>query len=112
MDKFGNEITVIRPSWCTADQEIYDIWRNGMTLAEGAYFTLLEAGATPQEARAALPNSLKTEVIVTMNLAGWEHFFDLRCAADAHPDIQEVAKMARFLVNREVYWEEDDEASI
>jgi thymidylate synthase ThyX len=38
---------------------------------------------------------LKTEVIMTANLYCWDHFFDLRCAADAHPDIQVVAKMAK-----------------
>lgn len=100
-DKFGNEITVIRPSWCKAGEEVYDIWRDAMILAEGAYFNLLSANATPQEARAALPNSLKTEIIVTMNLDGWDHFFGLRCAPDAHPDMQEVAKMAKELFEME-----------
>ena len=108
LDKFGNEITVIRPSWCKSGDEIYDIWREAMVLAEGSYFTMLAANAAPQEARSSLHNSLKTEIIVTMNLDGWEHFFELRCAADAHPDIREVAKMARYLVNCEVYWEDSE----
>ena len=95
LDKFGNEITVIRPSWCKEEDDIYKVWRDGCILAEGAYFSMLSENATPQEARSVLPNSLKTEVIVTMNLANWDHFFELRCARDAHPDIQEVAKMAR-----------------
>ena len=101
LDKFGSEITVIRPSWCKSSEEVYDIWREAMILAEGAYFSLLYVNATPQEARSALPNSLKTELIVTMNLDGWGHFFELRCAPDAHPDIQEVAKMARRLFEME-----------
>lgn len=102
LDKFGNEITVIRPSWCDEGDTLYDIWKGGCKETEETYFTMLDEGATPQHARSVLPNSLKTELIVTMNLAGWNHFFELRCAPDAHPDIQEVAKMARFLVNREV----------
>lgn len=97
LDKFGNEITVIRPSWCKEDSDIYKIWENGCEFAEGVYFRMLDENATPQEARSVLPNSLKTEVIVTMNLSGWNHFFELRCAKDAHPDIQEVAKMAKQL---------------
>lgn len=95
LEKFGNEITVIRPSWCKEDDGIYKVWKNGCEFAEGVYFRMLDENATPQEARSVLPNSLKTEVIVTMNLSGWEHFFELRCAKDAHPDIQEVAIMAK-----------------
>jgi thymidylate synthase (FAD) len=95
LDKFGNEITVIRPSWCKEGSLAYDIWAGGCKENEDTYFAMLNEGATPQEARSVLPNSLKTEVIVTMNLEGWDHFFDLRCAPDAHPDIQEVANMAR-----------------
>lgn len=96
-DKFGNEITVIRPSWCEEGSDVYDTWMYGCRRSEGDYFALLDDGATPQQARSVLPNSLKTEVIVTMNLDGWDHFFGLRCDPAAHPDMQEVAIMAREL---------------
>lgn len=102
LDKFGNEITVIRPSWCAEGDALYDIWKGGCRENEETYFAMLNEGATPQHARSVLPNSLKTEIIVTMNLSGWDHFLGLRDASDAHPDIQEVAKMAKFLINREV----------
>lgn len=102
LDKFGNEITVIRPSWCTEADPVYDIWKGGCKENEDTYFTMLNEGATPQQARSVLPNSLKTEIIVTMNLNGWYHFFDLRCAPDAHPDIQEVAIMAQQLIDMEL----------
>lgn len=101
MDKFGNEITVIRPSWCKEGDETYTVWRDGCILSEGAYFSMLSIGATPQEARSVLCNSLKTEVIMTGNLDCWNHFFTLRCAKDAHPDIQEVANMAKDLFEME-----------
>lgn len=97
-DKFGKEITVVRPTWCVEGDDKYEAWRSGCRFAEAAYFTLLEnRGCTPQEARSVLPNSLKTEIIVTMNLDGWNHFFDLRCAAGAHPDMRELATMAKDL---------------
>ena len=96
-DKFGSELTVIRPSWCGQYSDLYKRWYEGCLLSEGAYFTLLAEGATPQEARSVLPNSLKTEIIVTMNLDGWEHFFSLRCDPAAQPDMREVAIMARDL---------------
>ena len=102
LDKFGNEITVVRPSWCVEGDALYDIWKGGCKENEETYFAMLDEGATPQHARSVLPNSLKTEIIVTMNLNGWNHFFELRCAPDAHPDIREVAGMAQFLINREV----------
>lgn len=107
-DKFGSEITVVRPSWCTPGEDKYDAWRAGCYAAEGAYFTMLADGATPQEARSVLPNSLKTEIIVTMNRHDWNHFFKLRCPANAHPDMREVANMAAMLFEREVYLIKDD----
>ena len=59
--------------------------------AETAYMSLLDAGATPQEARSVLPNSLKTEIVMTANIREWRHFFYLRCAPDAHPQMRQIA---------------------
>lgn len=103
LDKFGNEITVIRPSWCSPGDDMYGDWKYGCVKSEGAYFTMLADGASPQQARSVLPNSTKTEVVVTMNLAGWDHFFKLRCDPAAHPDMQEVAIMARDLYVGELW---------
>ena len=54
---------------------------------------MLAAGCTPQEARSVLPNSLKTEVVMTANIREWRHFFKLRCDPAAHPQMREVALM-------------------
>lgn len=102
-DKFGNEITVVRPSWCSEGDKLYDIWRGGCIENEETYFAMVNEGAAPQEARSVLPNSLKTEVIVTMNLNGWDHFFSLRSAPDAQPDMREVSQMAELMFEREVF---------
>lgn len=59
--------------------------------AEDAYFNMLNFGCTPQEARSVLPNSLKTEVVMTANLREWRHFFKLRTAPAAHPQMRELA---------------------
>ena len=98
-DKFGSEITVVRPIFekNTAVSEFY--WRAAMRKAEDTYFGLLEEGATPQEARSVLPNSLKTTIIVTYDLREWRHFLRLRCDSAAHPQMQQVAKMARDLLS-------------
>lgn len=94
-EKFGNEITVIHP--CFFDTHTLDgikreqIWRTACENAEKAYFEMLANGATPQEARSVLPNSLKTEVVMTANLREWRHFFKLRCSKAAHPQMREVA---------------------
>ena len=90
-DDFGNEITVIEPYYLDA-QGLY-LWRRACEAAEASYFELLNWGCTPQEARAVLPNSLKTEVVMTANLREWRHFFKLRTAPAAHPQMREVAKM-------------------
>lgn len=90
-DKFGNELTFIRPCFWTEDSGAYQIWKSSMEAAERDYFRLLELGATPQEARSVLPNSLKTEIVVTMNLREWRHFFRLRTSAAAHPQMRQTA---------------------
>lgn len=86
-------IEVIEPYFFARNKEKYNIWLNAMEDAERAYNELRRLGATPQEARAVLPNSLKTELIVTYNLREWRHFFNLRCTTAAHPQIREVAMM-------------------
>ncbi|MCF7853443.1 MAG: FAD-dependent thymidylate synthase [Candidatus Pacebacteria bacterium] len=94
-DKFGNEICVVRPCFWNPenpeDKRKIMAWENAMRTAEKAYFELLTLGASPQEARSVLPNSLKTEIVVTMNLREWRNFFQLRAASDAHPQMQEIA---------------------
>jgi len=80
----------------------YAFWEAAMEDSEKAYNYLIEQGATPQEARSVLPNSLKTEIVVTMNFREWRHFFKLRCAKTAHPQMQEVANMALEIFKKEV----------
>jgi thymidylate synthase (FAD) len=62
-----------------------------MKEAEIAYNKLIALGATPQEARSVLTNSLKTEIVVTMNLREWHLFFTLRTSKKAHPQMREIA---------------------
>lgn len=89
--KFGEEITVIDPCFWNENSEEYQLWFKCMKYAEEMYLQLVYAGATPQEARSVLPNSLKTEIVVTMNLREWRHFFKLRTAPAAHPQMREIA---------------------
>lgn len=90
-DKFGNEITVIKPCFWDKSDSRYHSWMLAMDNAERIYFNLIEQGATPQEARSVLPNSLKTEVVMTANIREWRNFFKLRTSPSAHPQIREVA---------------------
>jgi thymidylate synthase (FAD) len=89
--KFGSEIAVVRPCFWAEGSEQYGVWRQAMEQAESAYNQLVALGATPQEARSVLPNSLKTEIVMTMNLREWRHFFELRTAPAAHPQMREIA---------------------
>ena len=72
-------------------------------------------GATQQEARSVLPNSLKTEIVVTANLREWRHFFKLRTASAAHPQMQEITipllnelkeKLPEIFEDIEVIWQQ------
>ena len=93
--RFGNELTFVLPSFIrgfTDKDYLLVAWRTAMQNAEMAYLEMLKLGAKPQEARSVLPNSLKTEIVMTMNMREWRHFFILRTASEAHPDMQVIAK--------------------
>ncbi|MBO4848329.1 MAG: FAD-dependent thymidylate synthase [Clostridia bacterium] len=90
-DKFGGEITFIRPARLFEGTPEYEAWARAMENAEKSYFEMLDMGVTPETARSVLPNSLKTEFICTMNLREWRHFFELRTSPAAHPDMRAVA---------------------
>ena len=98
-NKFGNEVTFIKP-YCIfgntdeidRDNIVFDMFLNQLELAEDAYMRLLKDGCIPQEARAVLPNATKTELIMTGFASDWKHFFSLRDDSKAHPDAQKLAK--------------------
>lgn len=94
--RFGNEITVVAPTFINETDGVRYIWKHACEAAEAAYFDLLAEGATPQQARDVLPTSLKTQIAVTMNIREWRHFFKLRCSPAAHPDM--VALACRGLI--------------
>ena len=99
-EKFGSQITCIDLATGfrydlsdETDRKKYEVWQRAMEDAERSYFQMIELGATPQEARSVLPNSLKTELVATMNLREWRHFFRLRADTAPHPQCREVAQM-------------------
>lgn len=92
-DDFGSEITFIIPEYLDYKSAGWNTWKETMKACEDSYFKLLDIGLTPQEARAVLPNSLKTEVVMTANLREWRHFFKLRALGTTgkpHPQMLEV----------------------
>lgn len=64
---------------------------SGIGLSEQQYLSLIEDGWKPQQARAVLPNALKTELVVTGFVSDWKHFFFLRTPMNAHPQARELA---------------------
>jgi thymidylate synthase (FAD) len=88
-DKFGNQVTFIRPMFFPPDSPEYKLWQEAMEETEALYLQLLET-STPQAARTVLPNSCKTEIIVYCNLAEWLHIFRLRTTPAAEPSMREV----------------------
>ena len=84
------EVVFIKPLfWPEASME-YRLWHEACAVAEETYLGLINMGCSPQEARSVLPNSLKTELWMTCNLREWRHFFKLRTAKAAHPQMREV----------------------
>lgn len=90
-DKFGSELTLIKPCFWEEGQEKYEIWKSNMQVIEDSYNKLIAMGAKPEEARSILPNSLKTEIVVTMNMREMRHFLRLRTSSKAHPQMRQVA---------------------
>lgn len=87
---YGGGITFIRPPFFDGTNATY--WEHLMEYIEEYYSMMIGAGATPQQARDILPNSTKTELIMTANVECWKHFFDLRTAAGAHPQMKQIAE--------------------
>lgn len=74
------------------------VWTLVMNISAAAYACLIAMGVSPQWARSVLPSSTKTEIVVTGNLRAWRHFIRLRQASGAHPQIRELAAMAKALL--------------
>jgi len=109
-DYEGGHVAFVIPPWCrilpgvpyictddaslktlTEANDAESFWLYSMQLAEINYKKLRELGWRPEQARSVLPNSLKTEIVMTANLREWRHFFKLRTAKAAHPQMREVA---------------------
>lgn len=129
-DKFGNQLTFIKPNWLDIPEDNYTYWNGGwfndksekiqieetagtgvnqylsfLSNAEMHYKLLLHKGWTPQQARAVLPNSLKTELVVTGFVSDWKHFFGLRAIGTTgapHPQAKELAEplMEEFITRK------------
>jgi thymidylate synthase (FAD) len=89
-DKFDNEITFIEPCFWEKDSRQMLDWAVAMKVSENAYLELLRQGATPQEARSVLPNSLKTEIVISANVREWIHILKLRTDKSAHPQMRQI----------------------
>lgn len=118
-DKFGNELTFIQPCWLDdeklklygpyhtviRDKSPESIFIANLNNAERDYLDLIRLGWKPQEARAVLPNALKTELVVTGFVSDWNHFFDLRARGTTgapHPQAKELAEplMKEFIARK------------
>lgn len=114
-DKFSNQISCIDIATGfsydmndPADRKKWEIWSSAMDAAEKHYFEMIDAGAKPEEARSVLPNSLKTEIVMTMDLREWRHFIRLRGSRAAHPQIAEITAQIRdeFVKRYPVFFED------
>jgi thymidylate synthase (FAD) len=89
-EKHGNGINVINPKQHFKNPNSYAIWQAAMEAAESFYLALIALGEQAQMARSVLPNSLKTEIVVTANLREWRTIFKQRTAFAAHPQMREI----------------------
>ena len=107
-EKFGGEVTFIDPTPHFKNSISSDIWNASMYNAEQTYLRLIKAGESPQMARSILPNSLKTEIIITANLREWRTIFKLRTPKTAHPQMIEVMEtlLEGFKCNLPVFFED------
>lgn len=101
-DKFGNELTFIKPTWFEREglnDNVNADFEDQLIDTQERYFSMLALGLKPQEVRAILPNAIKTELVMTGFESDWEHFFELRCSGAAHPDAKKLADELKLLMN-------------
>lgn len=101
--KFNNEITVIKPIFYDEHSENYNTWKKSCEFCEKSYMELINNGSTPQEARSVLPNSLKTELIITATEEEWQHIINLRLKGTTgvpHPQMMEVMTIAGAILSK------------
>lgn len=85
----GGNVVFVYPHWFdSGTMTEKDTWQETMEFCESQYIRLLEQGFSPQDARSVLPNSTKTEIVVTANLREWIHILKLRTHQSAHPDMR------------------------
>lgn len=101
-DKFGNELTFIEPcwDWGNVTRDGFVAFQTALVDAENMYLYLLQNGWKPQQARAVLPNALKTELVMTGFRSDWDHFFELRCSTAAHPDAKKLADELKEIIDK------------
>lgn len=97
-----SELTFIQPCFFMDKPWAYCAWENAMGFAENVYLDLLSDGCTPQEARSVLPNSTKTEIVMTANIREWRHFLKLRTAKAAHPQMRELTVPLLYELQRQI----------
>lgn len=91
-EKHGGTLTFIDPCFWEPGSEPYNMWLESCQNVENTYLEMTgKLGVKPEEARSILPNSIKTEIVVTMNIREWRHFFKIRTSTAAHPQIREIA---------------------
>ena len=90
-DKFGNEISFIKPYWYNSGESVTKAFESYCKECESEYMCLIKDGLLPQEAREVLPLSTATKVMYTAFESDWKHFFELRCSPAAHPDARKLA---------------------
>lgn len=98
-EKFGNgDIAFVYPhDYDNWDKDVKMLYEKNLQECEDTYNYMISESMSPQQCRAILPNSLATEVVLTMNLYQWEHFLNLRCSGTTgapHPDMKDVAQIA------------------
>jgi thymidylate synthase (FAD) len=94
--RYCGDMEFIRPVWWDSwSQTERTAWQESLQACERAYGILLKAGSRPEQAREVLPNSLKTEIVMTANLREWQHVFQLRCARASHPQIRALMQDCR-----------------
>lgn len=100
-DRFGGEIAVIEQPTIKANSDAHEVWSSAMEHAEAFYKQLRKLGIQAQHARAVLPISLRTRIVMKANIREWLHMLDLRCAKAAHEIIRGCAKSVLAHLNCE-----------
>lgn len=107
-DKFGNELTFVKPYGLEEGTELYELWKEQCLACEKSYLEMKNKGATNDQASDVLNQSVKADVVMTCNLREWRYLLKLRTNKDVYPNIRIMLQdlLMQFIIKLPLFFKD------